>query len=608
MPVDTAGVSMDLKSALAALDAHEPGSLLELRETQWLDAKAAAYQLANPRAVEELAKDVGAFANGGGGVIVIGIATRLEHDEEVLDRIVGVEPASVNLDQIRKLIRAQITPSLRGVRVGWSGKDERVVFIHVPAQAVDTLFVVPAPVGKPGSVRPDTVAVPVRDGDSTHWLMRTEIQQLLSAGVRASGMPTAQALAELVREAVSGTDLTELRVGQGLPDRERELREAYRQLAEAGLGKPAGEAWAHGPAAVQDLHHVRDEESEWVLCLVAGRSPVAVAAPVWQAIIEAGRGAAGQDPLAAVGYPVPPEAESGPWVIRADAGSVDLDGGTWGAGRLARPGNGMWRWQPLPRFGLHQGRSATNWTAGQTPALRLRAVVNLPWAGPDALEITKSRRHELEQQLPYSALAGDLTMLSKRRGADLPAARWERAPYGNSSRSVAYTCTITTPDGTPALRAGVMLALPSSMESTVVACAEVLVEDTTAWAAALGPGWETRLRLEEAQVALLSAWEMAAELLPGLVDAGDLPWAAPPTTELRLSSERPAPNDVLPTLETLVDLAPLGPGDGSRPMMAVTITGEPRVPSSERRDLARRALVHMARAFGYVDAELDTLQ
>ncbi|MFG3001326.1 RNA-binding domain-containing protein [Streptomyces sp. NPDC048340] len=95
--------------------------MLGLRETQWLDAKSGPYQLADRRAVEELAKDVSAFANGGGGVIVIGIATRLEHDEEVLDHIVGVDPTAVNLDQIRKLIRQWITPAPRGVRVGWSG-------------------------------------------------------------------------------------------------------------------------------------------------------------------------------------------------------------------------------------------------------------------------------------------------------------------------------------------------------------------------------------------------------------------------------------------------------------------------------------------------------
>lgn len=602
----------DLKSALAALDAQEPGSLLGLRETQWLDAKAAPYQLADPKAVEELAKDVAAFANGGGGIIVIGIATRPEHDEEVLDHIVGLGPAAVNVDQIRKLIRQWITPAPRGVRVGWSGADgERVVFIDVPEQAAGTLFVVPAPVGKPGSPRTDTVAVPMRDGDSTHWLPRAEIQQLLSAGVRASGVPTSQALTELVRQAVSeaGPD-GGLRVGQGLPDREREMRAAYEQLAEAGLGQPAGEAWKQGPAVLQDFEHEADGEPGWVLCLVAGRPPAAVAEPVWQAIVEAGRRApGGQDPLAAVGFPrLPPDSDT-PWVIPADARSVDLDGGSWGAGRLSCSGRGVWRWQPLPRFSLDQGRSAEIGTAGQTPALRLRALVNLPWADPGALEVSKPRRTLLEQQLAHSAVAGAVTMLSRRRGAELPAGRWERGPFGNSARSVGYTCTIASPDGGPTVKASVMLALPTTMESTVVACADVLIENPEAWAALLGSGGDMQLGLDEVQAVLLAAWETAAELLPDVVgDSAGLSWAAPPTTELRMTCEQPADNGVLPDLDTHVDLTPLGPNDGGpRSRMAVTITTAPAMVRAERQRLLREALVYMARQFGYVDAEVDLL-
>ncbi|MGW4232220.1 RNA-binding domain-containing protein [Streptomyces sp. NPDC004980] len=601
----------DLKSALAALDAHEPLSLLGLRETQWLDAKGGPYQLANPRSVEELAKDVAAFANGGGGLIVIGIATRLEHGEEVLDHIVKVDPDAVNLDQIRKLIRQWVTPVPRGVRVGWSGGDgERVAFIDIPAQAVDALFVVPAPVGKAGSSRTDTVAVPMRDGDSTRWLPRTEIQQLLSAGVRASGMPAAQALTELVRQAVSeaGPD-GGLRVGQGLPDREREMRAAYERLAGEGLGQPAGEAWARGAAALQDLHHERDGEPGWVLCLVAGCPAVAIAAPVWQAIVEAGRHAPGQDPLAATGLPRPPEDTDTPWVIAAGSRSVDVDGGSWGAGRLTCSGRGVWRWQPLSRFSVNQGRSAENWTAGQTPALRLRAVVNLPWAETGTLEISKPRRTLLEQQLPYSAVAGAVTLLSRRRGAELPATCWERGPFGNSARSFSYSCTIAGPDGGPALKASVMLALPTTMESTVVACSDVLVEDPQAWAAAVGPGWDTRLGFDEVQAVLLSTWETAAELLPDLVgDPAGLSWAAPPTTELRVTCEQPATNGVLPALDSLVDLASLGTNDGrTRSRMAVTITAAPAMGRAERQSLLREALVHMAREFGYVDAEVDLL-
>ncbi|WP_053679709.1 RNA-binding domain-containing protein [Streptomyces sp. XY66] len=602
----------DLKSALAALEAHQPGSLLGLRETQWLDAKAAAYQLdADPRAPEELAKDVAAFANGGGGVIVIGVATRVDSDEEVLDHIRGLARDAVNVDQVRKVIRARITPAPRGVRIGWSGDgEERVLFIDVPAQPSATLFVVAAPTGKPGAQRTDTVAVPVRDGDQTHWLPRAEIQALLSAGVRASGMPTAEALADLVRQAVSGSGSGGgLRVGQGLPDREREMQEAYRQLARAELGEPAGEAWAHGSTALQDLHHERDGEPGWVLCLVAGRPPVVVAAPVWQAIIEAGRNAPGHDPLAAVGYPVASEGTDGSWMVGADERSVDLDGGSWGAGRLTCSGRGVWRWQPLPRLGLNQGRSAENWTAGQTPTLRLRAVVSLPWAGTDRLEVTKPRRTLLEQQLPHSAVAGAVTMLSLRRGAELPAARWERGPFGNSARSVGYTCTIGGPDGGPALRASVMLALPTTMESTVVACSDVLIDNPEAWAAAVGPGWDTRLGFDEVQAVLLSTWETAAELLPDLVgDPVGLSWAAPPTTELRMTCEQPVDNGVLPALDSLVDLTPLGANDsGTRSQMSVTITAVPTMGRAERQSLMREALVYMARQYGYVDADVDLL-
>ncbi|MCZ2528176.1 hypothetical protein [Streptomyces sp. HB2AG] len=342
---------------------------------------------------------------------------------------------------------------------------------------------------------------------------------------------------------------------------------------------------------------------------MTGRPPAAVAEPVWQAIVAAGRHAPGQDPLAAIGFPRPPKNTETPWVIAAGSRSVDLDGGSWGAGRLTCSGRGVWRWQPLPRFGLAQGRSAEIGTSGQAPALRLRAVVNLPWADPNQLEISRPRRTLLEQRLPHSAVAGAVTMLSRRRGAELPAARWERGPFGNSARSVGYSCTIAGPDGSPALKGSVMLALPTTMESAVVACSDVLIENPAAWAAALGPGRDTQLGLDEVQAVLVGTWETAAELLPAVVgDPAGLSWVAPPTTELRMTCEQPADNGVLPTLDTLVDLTSLGTNDGgTRSRMAVTITSEPAMGRAERQRLLRDALVYMVDQFGYVDAELDLL-
>ncbi|MFI1653289.1 hypothetical protein ACH4XT_41125 [Streptomyces avidinii] len=46
---------------------------------------------------------------------------------------------------------------------------------------------------------------------------------------------------------------------------------------------------------------------------------------------------------------------------------------------------------------------------------------------------------------------------------------------------------------------------------------------------------------------------------------------------------------------------------GTRSRMAVTITAAPAMGRAERQSLLREALVHMAREFGYVDAEVDLL-
>ncbi|MFF0515501.1 hypothetical protein [Streptomyces sp. NPDC004250] len=81
--------------------------------------------------------------------------------------------------------------------------------------------------------------------------------------------------------------------------------------------------------------------------------------------------------------------------------------------------------------------------------LRLRALVTLPWTDAFALEITRTRRQDLEQQLPHHVLAGAVTLLSQRRGAHLPAARWQAGPHDNSLRIASYTSVIPAPDGRP---------------------------------------------------------------------------------------------------------------------------------------------------------------
>ncbi|MEU0944730.1 RNA-binding domain-containing protein [Streptomyces canus] len=182
---------IDREAARAALDDNNPAALLGLREGQWLDAKGRPYNTKDPKSVEELAKDVAGFANGGGGLLVIGISTQKEHDEEVLAELTGISREAVDLDQLRKLIRERVYPAPLDVTVGWSGDGgSGVVFIDIPPPTEpDCVFVVAAPVGKPGQTKTDTVAVPVRQADGTHWMPRPNIQRLLAAGRGVLGMP-----------------------------------------------------------------------------------------------------------------------------------------------------------------------------------------------------------------------------------------------------------------------------------------------------------------------------------------------------------------------------------------------------------------------------------
>ncbi|MFD7476939.1 helix-turn-helix domain-containing protein [Streptomyces sp. NPDC059837] len=73
---------MDFEGSRSALSAYTPTVLLELREGQWLDAKSVPYEPQSPGKAEELAKDVASFANSGGGLLVLGTATRLNGGEE----------------------------------------------------------------------------------------------------------------------------------------------------------------------------------------------------------------------------------------------------------------------------------------------------------------------------------------------------------------------------------------------------------------------------------------------------------------------------------------------------------------------------------------------
>jgi hypothetical protein len=618
-----------VNEARQALRRGAPAELVGLRECVWLDVKSGPYRLTSPEGKEELVKDVAAFANAPtGGLLLVGYQTDVRDGEEIVSGVGPIPRALVDLDQHRKLIRSRVMPPPRDLDLSWidCGEERGILVIDIPRQPSSMLpFVVPGPSGK-DKASEYSLAVPVREADATHWLPQPEIRRLLALGWAASDGPSDEVLSALVAKAVSAANsATEptrpsYEVGAGVPGWKHQFREVYDQVRQqTPLGNPLTEVYRDGPGVVQRIEPTGSSDG-WLLCALPGRRPIVVAESVWEALHTAGSGVPDGDVLSALGFPIidQPDAPSAQ-VINEEVAVVALSGGGWGNGRLLRvDGDQLWSWEPVPGFSLDMTRAARNWTGGATsPQLRVRAIATLPWAWAGGRQISTARRQKLADNLPISHLAGALTVLSQRRGADLRAARWNPGPNRNGLDAASYSTAIMAPDSArPALSGEVMIALPNSTSSAVVTCAELRVDDVAAWADALrtadGPAdLDLRLPLEELIEFFSVAWTTTTEVLPTLIDPdpyGGL-WAAPPTVELRLSTEHQQGSaEPLPQLSELVDFTSFGArADDRLTEMAVTITAPPRLVPAARRDLTCRALVHMGQAFGFLDAALDRL-
>jgi hypothetical protein len=96
---------------------RDPRLLLGLKESAWLDFKGEPH--VSPTKTEDhhrlaLARDVSALANAGGGVLVLGVATRRSEvgHEEIADALRPIHPAHFDPQQVRKVLNAWVFPTL----------------------------------------------------------------------------------------------------------------------------------------------------------------------------------------------------------------------------------------------------------------------------------------------------------------------------------------------------------------------------------------------------------------------------------------------------------------------------------------------------------------
>jgi hypothetical protein len=110
-------------------------------ETPWFDAKSQLYVVSTPAGKRDLAKDVAAFANAGGGTILIGLRTEKSsaHFGDVVTEVVLVDQALVNVQQYHDILNAWLYPACDGITIEWiessTTPGRGLAAIRVPRQA-----------------------------------------------------------------------------------------------------------------------------------------------------------------------------------------------------------------------------------------------------------------------------------------------------------------------------------------------------------------------------------------------------------------------------------------------------------------------------------------
>jgi hypothetical protein len=113
---------MSFESVKAILDAHDYNALIGLQEDPWLEVKGSTpYNLDSPAGRYELAKDVSAFANGAGGIIIAGLQTTIQ-DTTRIETITAFDLCVEDAFPVHRygsIIEDYIHPAIAGLSVYW---------------------------------------------------------------------------------------------------------------------------------------------------------------------------------------------------------------------------------------------------------------------------------------------------------------------------------------------------------------------------------------------------------------------------------------------------------------------------------------------------------
>ncbi|MBZ0145141.1 MAG: hypothetical protein K8F56_16340 [Rhodocyclaceae bacterium] len=137
-------MSLSQSQILEILTTGDFARLIGQFESDFLECKSQPYALDSEDRKMELAKDVSGLANGGGGILLLGLSTRKNptHGEDQIDRDRPFPLANFNHDQYRQVLSTWLWPPLDDVeiRVAPSAADPTVgiVALVVPSASDET--------------------------------------------------------------------------------------------------------------------------------------------------------------------------------------------------------------------------------------------------------------------------------------------------------------------------------------------------------------------------------------------------------------------------------------------------------------------------------------
>ena len=171
------------------IDSGNFDALIGEVENAEFDCKAEPYLPTTEHGKRELAKDVSAFANAGGGFIFLGVKTKQSSDHfgDEVEEIRPFPQSLVNTSQYDDILRAWIFPEVFGLEVTWvpttRDPSRGIVVIKIPKQEADIKpFLITKTIDDNKLV--ETIFGYVqRKGDKNPPLEVKDLQRLLRAGM-----------------------------------------------------------------------------------------------------------------------------------------------------------------------------------------------------------------------------------------------------------------------------------------------------------------------------------------------------------------------------------------------------------------------------------------